>query len=66
MAVTILWTVLCSKFLLLLLFVGLPVANAPDVLQPCGYCTTLNVQTLTTTRLQEILAARGGAKPYYF
>ena len=24
------------QFLLLLLSVGLPVANAPDVLQPCG------------------------------
>ena len=36
---------------LLLLSVGLPVANAPDVLQPCGSCTTLDVQTLTTSRL---------------
>jgi len=26
----------------------------------------LDVQTLTTSRLQEILALRGGAKPYYF
>jgi len=25
-----------DSFLLLLLSVGLPVANAPDVLQPCG------------------------------
>jgi hypothetical protein len=29
-----------------------------------AYCTTFNVQTLTTSR--EILAVRGGAKPYYF
>jgi len=33
---------------ILLLSVGLPVANAPDVLQPC---TNLDVQTLTTSRL---------------
>ena len=32
--------------LLLLLSVGLPVANAPDVLQSCD-----DVQTLTTSRL---------------
>ena len=31
-----------------------------------AYCTTLDVQTLTTSRLQEILAVRGGAKPYNF
>ena len=31
-----------------------------------AYCTTLNVQTLTTSRLQEILVVIGGAKPYYF
>jgi hypothetical protein len=31
---------MCFKWVLLLLSVGLPVANAPDVLQPCGllYC----------------------------
>ena len=31
-----------------------------------AYCATLDVQTLTTSRLQEILAVRGGAKTYYF
>ena len=31
-----------------------------------AYCITLDVQNLTTSRLQEILAVRGGAKPYYF
>jgi hypothetical protein len=38
-----------------------PVANAPDVLQPCWLIVLpLNVPTLTTSRLLEILAARGG------
>ena len=52
---------------LLLLSVGLPVANAPDVLQPCGllyytWCSKSHHQSSP----QEILAVRGGAKPYYF
>ena len=56
-----------AKVLLLLLSVGLPVANAPDVLQPCGllyypYCSNSHHQSSP----QEILAVRGGAKPYYF
>ena len=34
--------------LLLLLSVGLPVANAPDVLHHVAYCTTLDVQILTS------------------
>ena len=50
-----------------LLSVGLPVANAPDVLQPCGlfyypWCSNSHHQSSP----QEILAVRGGAKPYYF
>ena len=36
---------------LLLLPVGLPVANAPDYCSHVAYCSTLNVQTLTTSRL---------------
>ena len=39
-----------TEGVLLLLSVGLPVANDPDVLQPCGLLTTLDVQTLTTSR----------------
>ena len=31
-----------------------------------AYYTTLDVQTLTTSRFQEILAVRGGAKPLLF
>ena len=53
--------------LLLLLSVGLPVANAPDVLQPCGllyYPWRSNSHHQSS--LQEILAVRGGAKPYHF
>ena len=37
--------------ILLLLSVGFPVANALDVLQPCGLLYYLNVQTITTSRL---------------
>ena len=51
----------------LLLSVWLPVANAPDVLQPCGllyyaWCSNSHHQSSP----QEIQAVRGGAKPYYF
>ena len=51
----------------LLLSVGLPVSNAPDVLQPCAllyypWCSNSHHQSSP----QEILAVRGGAKPYYF
>ena len=51
----------------LLLSVALPVANAPDVLQPCGllyypWCSNSHHQSSP----QEILPVRGGAKPYYF
>ena len=47
---------------LLLFSVGLPVANAPDVLQPCGllyypWCSNSHHQSSP----QEILAVRGGA-----
>ena len=56
-----------TGLLLLLLSVGLSVANAPDVLQPCGllyypWCSNSHHQSTP----QEILAVRGGAKPYYF
>ena len=52
---------------ILLLSVGLPVANVPDVLQPCGllyypWCSNSHHQSSS----QEILAVRGGAKPYYY
>ena len=60
-------TVCLILLLLLLLSVGLPVANAPDVLQPCGllyypWCSNSHSQSSP----QEILAVRVGAKPYYF
>ena len=56
-----------GQVLLLLLSVGLPVANAPYVLQPCGllyypWCSNSHHQSSP----QEILAVRGGAKLYYF
>ena len=56
-----------AQCLLLLLSVGLPVANAPDVLQPCGllyYPSCSNSHHKSSP--QEILAVRGEAKPYYF
>ena len=47
-----------ASLLLLLLSVGLPVANAPDVLQPYYF---LDVPTFTTSRLpRDILVAKGG------
>ena len=66
------WALVSYKYmvlllLLLLLSVGLPVASAPDVLQPCGllhypWCSNSHHQSSP----QEILAVRGGDKPYYF
>ena len=48
----------CGLASLLLLSVGLPVANAPDVLQPYYF---LDVPTFTTSRLpRDILVAKGG------
>jgi len=52
---------------LLLLSVGHPVDNAPDVLQPCDllyypWCSNSHHQSSS----QEILAVRDGAKPYSF
>ena len=48
-------------------FCRAPVANAPDVLQPCGllyysWCSNSHHQSSP----QEILVVRGGAKPYSF
>ena len=51
----------------LLFSVGLPVANAPDVLQPCGllyypWCSNSHHQSVV---FQEILAVRGAAKTLF-
>ena len=44
-----------------------PVANDPDVLQPCGLLYYPQMFKLSPPVVfQEILAVRRGAKPYYF
>jgi hypothetical protein len=54
----------CICGLLLLLSVGLPVANDPDVLQPCTTLRCSNSHHQSSPK--EIPAVRGGAKRYNF
>ena len=53
-----------NLLVLLLLSVVLPVANAPDIQQPCVLPLMFKLSPPVVS--SRVLAVRGGAKPYYF